>query len=424
MPWWHGGEGLSGLEGRIAAAARRFGPLPWSEFMEAALYDPDRGFYVTGGSAGRRGDFVTSPEIGPLFAAVWARALDRWWEELGRPDPYVVVEAAAGAGTLARDILAAGPACAPALRYVLVDRSAALREAQIGRLPLELPAFVLGPADTECAEADDDDGRIIRGTGPMVTSLADLPAVPFTGIVLANELLDNMALDLLEWRHGGWNEVRVAAAADRAGSADVPAAPPSHQDRLAEVAAAPPAARDRLVEVLVPAPPEVAAMADRLVAVRPAEGARIPIQRAAGDWLRRALSLVERGRVVVVDYHDTTAALAASVPASWLRTFRQHQAGLSPLQAPGSQDITCVVAHDQLAGIRTPTSIRSQADWLAGHGLDQLVDAARATWRERAAIGDLEALKARSRVHEGEALSDPEGLGGFGVLEWIVGGAA
>ena len=78
---------------------------------------------------------------------MWARALDRWWEELGRPDPYVVVEAAAGAGTLARDILAAGPACAPALRYVLVDRSAALREAQIGRLPLELPAFVLGPAD-------------------------------------------------------------------------------------------------------------------------------------------------------------------------------------------------------------------------------------------------------------------------------------
>ncbi|MDP9074095.1 MAG: hypothetical protein M3N98_07965, partial [Actinomycetota bacterium] len=76
------------LEGRIAVQARRFGTLAWSAFMEAALYDPDDGFYATGGSAGRRGDFVTSVEIGPLFAAVWARALDLWWEELGRPDPY------------------------------------------------------------------------------------------------------------------------------------------------------------------------------------------------------------------------------------------------------------------------------------------------------------------------------------------------
>ena len=80
-----------------------------------------------------------------------------------------------------------------------------------------------------------------------------------------------------------------------------------------------------------------------------------------------------------------------------------------------------MVAHDQLAGVRAPTSIRSQAEWLAGHGLDRLVEAARATWRERAAIGDLDAMKARSRVHEGEAFSDPDGLGGFGVLEWIVG---
>jgi SAM-dependent MidA family methyltransferase len=91
--------------------------------MEAALYDDGDGFYQTGGRAGRGGDFVTSPEIGPLFAAVTAGALDRWWDQMGRPDPFVVVEAAAGGGTLARDILAAGPACSPALRYVLVERS-------------------------------------------------------------------------------------------------------------------------------------------------------------------------------------------------------------------------------------------------------------------------------------------------------------
>ena len=83
--------------------------------MEAALYDPEDGFYASGGSAGRRGDFLTAPEVGPLYGAVLARALDTWWAELGRPDPFVVVEAGAGPGTLARSVLAAAPACLPAL---------------------------------------------------------------------------------------------------------------------------------------------------------------------------------------------------------------------------------------------------------------------------------------------------------------------
>ncbi|MGH9282179.1 MAG: SAM-dependent methyltransferase, partial [Acidimicrobiales bacterium] len=52
-----------------------------------------------------------------------ARALDTWWEELGRPDPYVVVEAGAGAGTLAGGVVAAAGACAGVLRYVLVERA-------------------------------------------------------------------------------------------------------------------------------------------------------------------------------------------------------------------------------------------------------------------------------------------------------------
>nr|MBA2608206.1 hypothetical protein [Actinomycetota bacterium] len=55
---------------------------------------------------------------------------------------------------------------------------------------------------------------------------------------------------------------------------------------------------------------------------------------------------------------------------------------------------------------------------LRAHGIDGLVAAARATWRERAAIGDLEALKARSRVSEADALLDPSGAGGFLVAEW------
>ena len=99
---------IPGLVERIRAG----GPIPFATFMDAALYDPAAGFYAAGGRAGgRAGQFLTSPEVGPLFGAVLARALDAWWEEAGRPSPFVVVDAGAGPGTLARAVLAARPAC-------------------------------------------------------------------------------------------------------------------------------------------------------------------------------------------------------------------------------------------------------------------------------------------------------------------------
>ena len=73
---------------------------------------------------------------------------------------------------------------------------------------------------------------------------------------------------------------------------------------------------------------------------------------------------------------------------------------------------------DQLALVRPPASNDSQADWLRAHGIDDLVAAARATWAERAHIGDLAALTARSRVTEADALLDAAGLGAFRVLQW------
>ena len=99
----------------------------------------------------------------------------------------------------------------------------------------------------------------------------------------------------------------------------------------------------------------------------------------------------------------------------WVRTYRRHGRGAHPLADLGSQDITCEVAVDQLP---PATANRSQAEFLEAHGLPELVEEARAAWRERAHIGDLQALTARSRVHEAQALIDETGLGGFRVLEW------
>lgn len=324
-------------------------------FMEDALYGPG-GFFTSGHGAGRRGDFLTSPEVGPLFGAVVARAVDAEWAQLGRPRIFTVVEAGAGRGALARAVLAARPACAGALRYVCVERSAALRR-----------------------QAADVAG---------VTVAEDLPS-RITGMVLANELLDNLAFRLLERRTKGWAEIFVGPAGD-----------------------------SEFEEVLVDAPPDAAECADHL-APHAEPGARLPLQQQASAWVAAALDCLERGRLVVVDYAATTPSLVRRPWQEWVRTHRRHVVGGAPWEQPGSQDVTCEVAVDQLASVRPPDHDRSQAEWLRAHGIDDLVASARATWHQRAHLGDLTALTARSRVGEAEALCDPAGLGAFRVLEWL-----
>jgi SAM-dependent MidA family methyltransferase len=376
----------------LAERIARMGSIRFDEFVATALYDPDGGFFSTLGEGGRGragragGDFITSPEVGPLFGAVVARYLDARWEELGRPDPYVVVEAGAGRGALAISVLAATPACVPALRYVLVERSPALRAAQAEHLALAHPFEVLGPP------GDAEDGTP-SGSGPLVCSLPDLPAEPVDGVVVANELLDNVPFRLFERGadefDGGWLEIRVTVDAAR------------------------------FVELAVPADPEVARRLETLAPdARP--GARVPLQDGAADWLRAALAVLHRGSVLVFDYAAaTTASLAERPVGEWLRTYRDHDRGSDPLDRPGSQDVTVEVAIDQLAAVAVPDD-RPQAEWLRRWGIEGMVEEGRRVWEERAGVGDLAALRARSRAVEAEALCDPTGLGAFRVLEWRV----
>ena len=76
------------------------------------------------------------------------------------------------------------------------------------------------------------------------------------------------------------------------------------------------------------------------------------------------------------------------------------------------------LALDQLP---PPTTLRSQADYLRLHGLDELVEEGRRVWAAKASAPDLAALAARSRITEAEALIDADGLGAFTVAEWVVG---
>ncbi len=142
--------------------------------------------------------------------------------------------------------------------------------------------------------------------------------------------------------------------------------------------------------------------------------------------LPASLSPRGRGFLVVVDYAATAAALVTLRQEDWLRTFRAHQHGGPPLADPGEQDITCtvpeehLVAHAERAGFRL-VEHTAQAVWLAALGIDQLADDARGAWRERAAVGDLDAMAARSRVSEAAALTDPSGLGAHRVFVFAKG---
>lgn len=369
---------VEALTAELTARAGARGPLRFDEVMEAALYHPSHGFYSTGGRAGtRRGDFLTSPEVGPLFGELFGRALDRWWDQLGQPVPFVVIEAGAGPGTLAAGVRRAAPRCAGALAWFLVEFAAAQRALHRERLGMQL--------------VEDPVAALRERPGPW---FASSPTAEEAGnlapdVLFANELLDNLPVRLAERTRHGWAEVCVAAAAHGAGG---------------------------LGEELVPLVPTDVERLGRLAPQAPV-GARVPLQDRARAWLEAALAS-GAARVMVIDYASTTADMAGRPQAEWLRTYAAHGRGGDPFERLGEQDITCEVAVDQLDAVRPPDSIRRQADALADWGIDELVAEGRRVWTERAHVGDLSAIAARSRIREAEALTDPAGLGAFHVLEW------
>ncbi len=167
------------------------GWIDFSRFMALALYAPGLGYYSAGSiKLGSAGDFVTAPEMTPMFGQTWAHAVSATLDELSSEHP-VVLELGAGSGRLARDVLLALEARGTLPeRYLILEVSADLRERQDALLST-LPVSLRERVDWCSAWPE-----------------------TLTGVLLANEVLDALPVHRVGWRDGGWVEIGVALAGE------------------------------------------------------------------------------------------------------------------------------------------------------------------------------------------------------------------
>ncbi len=329
------------------------GPIPFERFMSMALYG-EGGFFASETLRSvRSGDFMTSPEVSPLFGETLAVYVLAVHERIG--DPLLVVEVAAGSGSLIGPLMAVTGS-----RAIAVEVSPAAR-AQLGGIP-----------DLE-----------------VVSGLEYLPE-RFRGVVIANELLDNLPMAMAQRVDGAWRERWVGV----------------EEGRLEMIDAEP---RDPVVTWL------------DLYAGDVPDGGCVEVQLAVGDWLTQMSPRLREGAMLLIDYGDTAENLLPRRADGTLRTYQAHHLGPYPLEQPGATDITADVnftaAEDIAARLGFETKLWRQDDFLAHLGLRDRLSRLRREELALAGGDEMERLVLRTRRTEVEALLHPRGLGDFRVLE-------
>jgi NADH dehydrogenase [ubiquinone] 1 alpha subcomplex assembly factor 7 len=186
-----GGALAAPLLDHLRAEIGAEGPLTLARYMEEALFHPRFGYYAARDPLGARGDFVTAPEISQVFGELVGLWCADYWQRIGAPDPFLLVELGPGRGTMLADALRAArvvPGFAAAARVHLVERSRPLRAAQ---------------------------ARILAAASPVWhDELQSVPPGPL--LLVANEFLDALPVRQFVRRGGAWYERRVGVGADGA----------------------------------------------------------------------------------------------------------------------------------------------------------------------------------------------------------------
>ncbi len=300
------------------------GPVSFAEFMHEALYAPGLGYYSAGSTKlGAAGDFVTAPEVSSVFGAVVARQCA---EVLAGIDGGAILEFGAGSGKLALDLLQALKKLdALPRRYCILEVSADLRERQQARLQSEAPALV-----------------------ERVEWVSGIPT-GFTGVVIANEVLDALPVERFVRRDTGVQQQCVVADGDRFSWAERGA-----PDALAMA---------------------VAGIEADIGHALP-DGYTSEVCLAAPRWIADIAAGLEHGAMFLFDYGVSRREYyAPDRDDGWLRCHFRHYAHSNPLVLPGIQDLTAWVDFSAVAGAGVDAGLdilgyAPQAQFIMGGGLE------------------------------------------------------
>ena len=313
------------IRAEIAAAG---GWISFARYMELALYAPGMGYY-SGGSAkfGGAGDFVTAPEISPLFGRALARQAAQVLELMGN-EGGDILEFGAGSGKLALELLLELEKLGrlPG-RYWILEVSADLRQRQQELFEQRAPQFAL-----------------------RVAWLEQLPE-KFNGLMLANEVLDAMPVHIVSWHDAGIFERGVAWD----GKGFMWSERPLLGGALFEAAQ----------ELNLSVDPGTIYLSEISLAVR--------------GFMRSLAGVLQQGAIVLIDYgFGRSEYYHPQRNQGTLMCHIRHHAHDNPFYLPGLQDITSHVDFSAVAGIVTGTNLEllgytTQANFLINCGITEIL---------------------------------------------------
>ena len=303
------------------------GAISFARYMELALYAPGLGYYAAGQRKfGPEGDFVTAPEISPLFSRCVGRQVAQVLKRLGGGD---VLEVGAGTGALSAVLLQELEAegCPPS-RYLILEPSPDLAERQQSRLSEQTPH------------------------GVTLNWIHDLPPAGFGGVVIANEVLDAFPAHRFRVTPEGLEEAFVGTDGDRFCWVFRQPTSPGLATALEALAGNlnTPLAAPYLSE----------------------------IRLTHGPWVEELGRRMRRGMVLLFDYgYPRHEYYHPQRVQGTLNCYYRHRLHDDPLILTGLQDISAHVdftAVAEAAGDFQVTGFTTQADFLISTGITEMVD--------------------------------------------------